>query len=44
MSFEDRKTICRSFVYNHSYTDPADLAKIGQVDVQITALTKIVKN
>jgi len=32
------------FINNHSSTNPANLPKIGLVDIEITGLTKIVKN
>jgi len=40
----DRKTNFRSFIYSKSSTDPANLVKIGPIDVEIIGLTKIVKN
>jgi len=39
----DRKTNFRLIVYSRSSTKPENLAKIGSVDVEITALTGIVK-
>jgi len=39
-SLKDRKTHFRSFIYDHSSTNPANLVKIGFVDVQIIDPTK----
>ena len=35
------KTNFRSFIYSHSSTNTENLAKIGQVDVEIIGLTEI---
>ena len=40
----DRKTNFRLITYSHSSTNPANLAKIGQVDVERNCLKGIVKN
>jgi len=42
-SFEGSKTNFRSFINRHSSTNPANLVKIGHVDVGIIGLTEIVK-
>jgi len=42
-SFEGSKTNFRSFINRHSSTNPANLVKIGHVDVEIIGLTEIVK-
>jgi len=39
----DRKTNLIAFIYSDSSTNPANLLKIGPVDVEITGLTEIVK-
>jgi len=39
----NRKTYFGSFVYGQSYTNPANLVKIGLVDVEIIGLMEIVK-
>ena len=40
----DRKTNFRLIIYSHSSTEPANLAKIGAVDFEITGPTQIDKN
>jgi len=39
----DRKNSFRSFIYSQSSTIPANLVKIGPVDVEIIGLTEIIK-
>jgi len=38
------KTNFRSFIYSHSSTNPANLAKIGPVGVEIMGLTESLKD
>ena len=40
----DRKTELRSFIYGQSFTNPANFAKIGPVDVEIIGLIEITEN
>ena len=37
------KLILRLIIYSHGYTNPKNLAKIGQIDFEIIGLTEIVK-
>ena len=43
-SLRHRKTNFRSFIYSHSSTNPANVVKIGAVQIISLVLTKIVKN
>jgi len=42
-SSKNRKTNFRLIIYGRSSTNPANLAKIGQVDVEIIGLKEILK-
>ena len=42
-TLKDRKANFRSFMYNHSSTNPANLVRIGWVDVEINWYDRIVK-
>ena len=44
MSFEGSKNNSRSFIYGESSANPANVVKIGPVDVEIIDLAEIAKN